>query len=66
MVCVGCSVCSYVCADLLSTHEGSPSKGGCICIPLTLPESATAAKVNMLGVSIQLNKQMKPNLIYIA
>ena len=25
---VGCSVRSYVCADLLSTREGSPSKGG--------------------------------------
>ena len=36
MVSVGRSVRSYVCADLLSTREGSPSKRGCICIPLTL------------------------------
>ena len=37
VVSVGCSVRSYVCADLLSTCEGSPSKGGCICTPLTPP-----------------------------
>ena len=44
-VSVGRSVHSYVCTDLLrlSTREGSPSKGGsgCICTPLTPPESAT-------------------------
>ena len=28
MVSVGRSVRSYICTDLLSTHEGSPSKGG--------------------------------------
>ena len=37
VVSVGRSVRSYVCAYLLSTHEGSPSKGGCICTPLTPP-----------------------------
>ena len=37
MVSVGRGVRSYVCADLLSTREGSPSKGGCICTPLTPP-----------------------------
>ena len=43
MVSVGRSVRTYVCTDLLSTREGSPSKGGCICIPLTPHESATAS-----------------------
>ena len=28
---------SYVCAGLLSKREGNPSKGGCICTPLTPP-----------------------------
>ena len=37
MVGVGCSVRGYVCAVLLSTREGNPSKGGCICTPLTPP-----------------------------
>ena len=38
MVSVGRSVRSYVCADLLSTREGSPSKGRCICTtPLDPP-----------------------------
>ena len=37
MVGVGRSVRSYVCAGLLSTREGSPSKGGCICTPLPPP-----------------------------
>ena len=41
MVDVGCSVRSYVCADLLSTHEGSPSKGGAFAPPLSPPGSAT-------------------------
>ena len=34
MVSVGRSVRSYVCADLLSTREGSLSKGGYIFTPL--------------------------------
>ena len=34
MVSVGRSVRSYVCADLLSTREGSPLKEGRICTPL--------------------------------
>ena len=42
MVGVGRSVRSYVCVGLLSTREGNPSKGGCICTPLTPPGSATA------------------------
>ena len=37
MVSVGRGVRSYICTDLLSTREGSPSKGGCKCTPLTLP-----------------------------
>ena len=38
MVSMGRSVHSYICADLLSTREGSPSKGGgCICTPLPPP-----------------------------
>ena len=42
MVSVGHSVHSYVqCADLLSTREGSPSKGGYICTPLNPPGSTT-------------------------
>ena len=40
-ICFGIRLCrsvrSYVCAELLSTREGSPSKGGCICTPLTPP-----------------------------
>ena len=37
MVSVGRGVRSYICTDLLSTREGSPSKGGCKCTPLTPP-----------------------------
>ena len=35
IVSVGRSVCSYIGTDLLSTHKGSSSKGGCICTPIT-------------------------------
>ena len=37
MVSVGHNVRSYVCADLLSTREGSPSKGGVHLHPLYPP-----------------------------
>ena len=44
MVSVGRSVRSYVCADLLSAREGSPSKGGVhLHPPYPPPGSATAA-----------------------
>ena len=41
MVSVGRSVRSYVCADLLSIREGSPSKGGAFAPLLLPPGSAT-------------------------
>ena len=47
MVSVGCSVRSYVCADLLNTREGSPSKGGCICTPLFYPAREVTIFIRM-------------------
>ena len=52
MVSVGRSVRSHVCADLLSTREGSPSKGGCICTPLTPPGSATALSAFVISKTV--------------
>ena len=52
MVSVGRSVSSYVCVDLLSTREGSPSKGGFICTPL--PPSGSATVIATLAARIWL------------
>ena len=46
---VGRGVRSYVCADLLNTREGSPSKVGCICTPSPPWIRHCTAKIRVLN-----------------
>ena len=51
MVSVSYSVRSYICADLLCTHEGTPSKGGYIfASPLPSLDPATRVPIEFTSI----------------